>query len=120
MGSFSCCRLQTNTIIYQQFAGYLVDTLTHSHTHTPILSEEHSEEWRSTYIHTHVSESLSLTLNLMTSSIFAVFPSLTQLWKKLGATETPSASDVIPVRALSALVAITRNVPKRRTNNRWV
>jgi hypothetical protein len=56
----------------------------------------------------------------MTSSIFAVFPSLTQLWKKLGATETPSASDVIPVLALSAFVAITRNVPNRSTNNRWV
>jgi hypothetical protein len=67
-----------------------------------------------------MSGSLSLTLNLITSSIFAVFPSLTQLWKKLGATETPNASDVIPVRALSAFVAITRNVPKRSTSNRWV
>ena len=90
----------------------------HTHTHTHTQSEEHSEQWRRTYI--HVSGSHSLTLNLITSSIFAVFPSLTQLWKKLGATETPSASDVIPVRALSAFVAITRNVPNRSTNNRWV
>lgn len=40
---------------------------------------------------------LTFTLNLCTSSIFACLPSETQVWKKLGATETPSASDVIPV-----------------------
>lgn len=93
--------------IYQQFAGFLVDT----HTQTNIQNE-----W------TRICKLLLLllTLNLITSSIFAVLPSLTQLWKKLGATETPNASDVIPVRALSAFVAITRNVPKRSTNNRWV
>lgn len=46
----------------------------------------------------------------------AVLPSLTQDWKKLGATETPSASLVIPVEAWAALLAITRNVPNSRTN----
>lgn len=58
------------------------------------------------------------TLNRRTSSILAVFPSDTQLWKKLGATETPSASDVIPVLNLSALLAITRKVPNKRTRSR--
>ena len=56
-----------------------------------------------------------LTLNLLTSSILAVFPSETQDWKKDGATETPNASAVIPVDILSELDAITRKVPKRRT-----
>lgn len=45
----------------------------------------------------------------------AVLPSLTQLWKKLGATETPIASLVMPVEACAALLAITRNVPKSKT-----
>lgn len=63
---------------------------------------------------------ISLTLYRKTSSIFAVFPSLTQLWKKLGATETPKASEVIPVWARSALVAITRKVPNKRISNLWV
>lgn len=61
-----------------------------------------------------------LTLNLKTSSIFAVLPSLTQLWKNDGATETPRASLVIPVRALSLFTATTRNVPNNRTSSRWV
>jgi len=38
-----------------------------------------------------------LTLNFITSSILACFPSETQLWKNEGATDTPRASDVIPV-----------------------
>lgn len=67
-----------------------------------------------------LGKKLAQTLNLMTSSIFAVFPSLTQLWKKLGATETPKASEVIPVQALSALVAITLKVPNSKTRRRWV
>jgi len=58
-----------------------------------------------------------VTLNLMTSSIFACFPSDTQLWKKDGATETPNASDVIPVFARSEFEAITRKVPKSKTTN---
>lgn len=37
------------------------------------------------------------TLNLWTSSIVAVLPSDTQEWKNDGATDTPKASDVIPV-----------------------
>lgn len=59
---------------------------------------------------------LELTLNLSTSSMRAVLPSLTQDWKKLGATETPRASLVMPVDAWAALLAITRNVPKSKTN----
>lgn len=50
----------------------------------------------------------------------AVLPSDTQEWKNEGATETPSASAVIPVPARSALDAITRNVPNNNTNNCWV
>lgn len=46
----------------------------------------------------------------------AVLPSLTQDWKKLGATDTPRASLVMPVDAWAALLAITRNVPKSKTN----
>lgn len=65
-------------------------------------------------------ENVKFTLNLITSSILAVFPSLTQVWKKLGATLTPKASLVIPVPAISLLEAITRKVPKRRTSKRWV
>lgn len=59
-------------------------------------------------------------MNRNTSSILAVFPSLTQVWKKLGATDTPRASEVIPVWARSELIAITRNVPKSRTKSLWV
>jgi hypothetical protein len=59
-----------------------------------------------------------LTLNLSTSSILAVLPSLTHDWKKLGATDTPSASDVMPVWARSALLAMTRKVPNNNTNKR--
>uniref|UniRef100_A0A182TQU8 Uncharacterized protein n=1 Tax=Anopheles melas TaxID=34690 RepID=A0A182TQU8_9DIPT len=53
-----------------------------------------------------------------TSFIRAVLPSLTQDWKKLGATETPSASLVMPVSARSELLAITRNVPNSSTSKR--
>lgn len=56
------------------------------------------------------------TLNFRTSSIRAVLPSLTHDWKKLGATETPKASLVMPVPAWAALLAITRNVPNSKTN----
>lgn len=66
------------------------------------------------------TKSLELTLNFITSSILAVFPSLTQEWKKLGATLTPNASLVIPVPAFSLFDAITRNVPKSRTKRRCV
>lgn len=38
-----------------------------------------------------------LTLKRWTSSIVAVLPSDTQEWKKDGATDTPRASEVIPV-----------------------
>uniref|UniRef100_A0A182JBU1 Uncharacterized protein n=1 Tax=Anopheles atroparvus TaxID=41427 RepID=A0A182JBU1_ANOAO len=55
-----------------------------------------------------------------TSFIRAVLPSLTQDWKKLGATETPSASLVMPVAARSELLAITRNVPNSSTSKRCV
>jgi hypothetical protein len=61
-----------------------------------------------------------LTLNFMTSSILAVFPSETQLWKKDGATETPSASEVMPVCERSQLEATTRSVPNKRTIRRCV
>lgn len=61
-----------------------------------------------------------LTLNRKTSSIRAFLPSLTHDWKKLGATETPSASLVIPVWPRSELLAITRNVPKSSTRRRCV
>lgn len=68
---------------------------------------------------TNKTKLFQLTLNLITSSILACLPSLTQEWKKLGATLTPRASDVIPVWVRSACVAITRNVPKRRTSKCW-
>lgn len=61
-----------------------------------------------------------LTLNRITSSILAVFPSLTQDWKKLGATDTPRASLDMPVPARSLLDAITRNVPNSSTSSRCV
>lgn len=60
------------------------------------------------------------TLNLRTSSILAVLPSLTQLWKNEGATDTPRASLVIPVCARSLFTATTLNVPNSNTNNRCV
>lgn len=60
------------------------------------------------------------TLNRSTSSIRAVLPSLTHDWKKLGATDTPSASLVIPVAARSELLAITRKVPNSSTKRRCV
>ena len=56
----------------------------------------------------------------MTSSILAVFPSLTHEWKKLGATLTPKASLVIPVHADSLFEAMVRNVPNSRTSSLWV
>lgn len=48
-----------------------------------------------------------ITLKRMTSSMRAVFPSATHDWKKEGATDTPRASEVIPVCALLAFMAIT-------------
>lgn len=57
------------------------------------------------------------TLNFSTSSMRAVLPSLTHVWKKLGAADTPNASPVIPVSARLALLAITRNVPKSKTSS---
>uniref|UniRef100_A0A8D8GAH6 (northern house mosquito) hypothetical protein n=1 Tax=Culex pipiens TaxID=7175 RepID=A0A8D8GAH6_CULPI len=63
---------------------------------------------------------LVATLNRSTSSIRAVLPSLTHDWKKLGATDTPSASLVIPVAARSELLAITRKVPNSSTRRRCV
>lgn len=60
------------------------------------------------------------TLNLWTSCIVAARPSETQEWKKDGATDTPRASAVIPVPALSAFEAITRKVPNNKTNSLWV
>lgn len=60
------------------------------------------------------------TLNLKTSSILAVFPSLTQLWKNEGATDTPRASLDIPVCALSLFTATTLKVPNNNTSNRCV
>lgn len=63
---------------------------------------------------------LHVTLNLRTSSILAVLPSLTQLWKNEGATDTPRASLVIPVCARSQFTATTLNVPNSSTNNRCV
>lgn len=62
----------------------------------------------------------SNTLNLRTSSILAVLPSLTQLWKNEGATDTPRASLVIPVCARSQFTATTLNVPNSNTSNRCV
>ena len=61
-----------------------------------------------------------LTLYRWTSAMRAVFPSLTQDWKKLGATDTPIASELIPVPARSELLAITRNVPNSSTSRRCV
>ena len=59
---------------------------------------------------------VSHTLNLWTSSILAnLLPFWTQDWKKLGATDTPIASDVIPVLALSDALAIALNVPNNST-----
>lgn len=48
-----------------------------------------------------------VTLKRTTSSIRAVLPSATQDWKKEGATDTPRASEVIPVCARLAFMAIT-------------
>lgn len=61
-----------------------------------------------------------LTLNRITSSILAILPSLTHVWKKLGATLTPRASLDMPVPARSLFEAITRNVPNSNTINRCV
>lgn len=57
---------------------------------------------------------------MKTSSILAVLPSLTQLWKNEGATDTPRASLVIPVCARSQFTATTLNVPNSSTSNRCV
>jgi hypothetical protein len=63
--------------------------------------------------------SFFFTLNFCTSSGFAILPSVTQVWKKDGATDTPNASAVIPVLALSEFPCITRNVPKSNTSKCW-
>lgn len=51
----------------------------------------------------------------MTSSIRAVLPSATHDWKKEGATDTPKASDVIPVCALVAFMAMTLLMIMKKT-----
>lgn len=60
-----------------------------------------------------------ITLNLTTSSILAILPSLTQDWKKLGATLTPIASEDMPVCALSEQLEMARNVPNKSTKRCW-
>lgn len=62
---------------------------------------------------------LSVTLNRTTSSMVAGLPAPTQEWKKDGATETPKASEVIPL--LETPVGdrddTARKVPKSSTSN---
>ena len=80
-----------------------------------------------------------LTLNLSTSSILAVLPAATQVWKKDGATLemfgvrqdllslgqqstylTPRASAVMLVSFTTELVWMTRKVPKSSTRRCWL
>ena len=61
------------------------------------------------------------TLKRMTSSIVACLPAPTHVWKKDGATDTPKASELIPLLGITLLAdderETARKVPKSNTRS---